>query len=97
MQQHLEIAGDGFETRQSIQEAFSYNGLMEQMLGEEMERVAPSWLDGLLECVRGKMPALCHGHDARGEPLDHLAATLEDISLCNAGLHHVELHLQLVS
>ena len=86
MQEDLEVAGDGFETRQSMPEVFNL-----------MVASAPSWLDGLLECVRAKMPPLCLGHDARGAPLDHLAATLEDSSLCNAGLHHVEQHLQLVS
>ena len=96
MQQHLEVAGDGFETRQSMQEAFSYM-VDGADAGEGKERVHRHGLTVLLECVRGKMPALCLGHDARGAPLDHLAATLEDSSLCKAGLHHVEQHLQLVS
>ena len=38
MQQHLEVAGDGFETRQSMQEAFSYM-VDGADAGEEMERV----------------------------------------------------------
>ena len=82
MQVHLEVAGDGFETRQPMQEAFSF---------------VVDGFDGLLEYVRGKMPALCLRRDAKSAPLDHLAAPHEDCRLRNAGLHHAEQHLQLVS
>ena len=84
------------ETCLSMQEASSYM-VDGADAGEGEGASAPSWLDGVLECVRGKMPALCLGHDARGAPLDHLAAPLKDRSFCNVGLHHVEKHLQLVS
>ena len=50
MQQHLEVAGDGFDTHQAMREAFSYM-VDGADAGEGKGASAPSWLDGLMACL----------------------------------------------
>ena len=50
MQLHLEVAGDGFETRQSMRETLQLHGCWSRCWRGEGAS-APSWLDGSLECV----------------------------------------------